>query len=106
MKYIISLLAALFFTNAYAANTPFDLEFIDTMSEHHHRTVDMSVLALERSNNPEVRAVASKLIEVQEPEIDLMQRLRTENYHMQSSQINYRMMGMAQSVLTSNYETL
>lgn len=50
-----------------------DLMFAAMMIPHHQQAVDMSNLALEKSSNPEVQALATQIRDAQAPEIEQMQ---------------------------------
>ena len=55
--------------NGYSST---DLMFAEMMIPHHQQAVVMSELALERSTNPEVRALAEEIRSAQAPEIEQM----------------------------------
>ncbi|WP_448811852.1 DUF305 domain-containing protein [Agromyces bauzanensis] len=50
-----------------------DIMFAQMMIPHHQQAVDMSDLALERSTDPELRALAQQIRDAQAPEIEQMQ---------------------------------
>ena len=49
-----------------------DVSFAQDMIPHHRQATEMAKLAASRTNNPDVLAVASKIIAAQQPEIDAM----------------------------------
>jgi len=50
-----------------------DIMFALMMIPHHQQAVDMSELALDRSSDPDVRALAEQIRDAQSPEIEQMQ---------------------------------
>ncbi len=63
-----------------AAQEPFDRAFIDEMIPHHASAIEMSEVALEESDNPEIRELAEGIIEEQEREIAQLREWREEWY--------------------------
>ena len=59
---------------------PFDRAFIDMMVPHHEAAVTMAKAVLERGQNPEVKALAEKIITAQEKEIKQMNSWRSKWY--------------------------
>ena len=49
-----------------------DVSFAQDMIPHHRQATEMASLAADRTDNPEIRDLASKIIAAQQPEIDLM----------------------------------
>jgi uncharacterized protein (DUF305 family) len=62
------------------ADAEFDLRFINAMIPHHEGAVEMAQEALERSDRPEIRAMAQEIIDAQEQEITQMETWRQEWY--------------------------
>lgn len=56
-----------------AGFSPADIMFAQMMIPHHQQAVDMSELAIEKAVDPEVRALAEQIRDVQAPEIELME---------------------------------
>lgn len=56
-----------------AGFSPADIMFAQMMIPHHQQAVDMSELALEKSADPEVLALAEQIRDAQAPEIELME---------------------------------
>jgi uncharacterized protein (DUF305 family) len=59
---------------------PFDRAFIDAMIPHHEAAVEMARDARENAERPELRELASQIIEAQEREIGQLRRWRAEWY--------------------------
>ena len=62
------------------AAQPSDVQFIDSMIQHHQGAIDMANLALEEAENEELRTMAEDIIAAQEGEIAQMQEWRAEWY--------------------------
>jgi uncharacterized protein (DUF305 family) len=58
----------------------FDKAFIDAMIPHHQSAIEMATVALEDSNNPEIREIARNIVGAQKREIAQMQAWREEWY--------------------------
>jgi len=56
----------------------FDRMFVDMMIPHHEGAIVMAKDALAKSQRPEVKDLAQKILDAQQPEIDLMNRWKTE----------------------------
>ena len=63
-----------------ADKKPFDKAFIDAMIPHHRSAIDMANVALEDSENPEIRKIARAIVDTQGREIERMQGWRNEWY--------------------------
>ena len=59
-----------------AADANFDLRFIEAMTAHHQGAIAMAQDALQKSQRPEVRELASEIATSQQAEIDQMQQWR------------------------------
>ena len=81
-----------------ADRAPFDLQFIDTMSEHHRGAIEMSEMALKRSENAELKKFAQKIIDDQKKEIAQMKQWRDGWYPGAQPAKNMEMPGMADSM--------
>jgi uncharacterized protein (DUF305 family) len=63
-----------------AKQEPFDKAFIDHMIPHHESAIDMARVALENSNNTEIKEIARDIVAAQQSEIEQMQSWRHEWY--------------------------
>ncbi len=59
---------------------PFDLVFLDAMIPHHESAIEAGQIALEESENSEIRSLAEEIISSQQAEIDQMTAWRSEWY--------------------------
>lgn len=59
---------------------PFDRAFIDAMIPHHESAISMAEVALERSENEEIRTLAQDILEAQRKEIEQMNAWRERWY--------------------------
>jgi uncharacterized protein (DUF305 family) len=63
-----------------AGRRPFDRAFIDAMIPHHESAIEMAGVALDESENPEIREIAGAIVDAQEREIAQMRDWRQEWY--------------------------
>lgn len=63
-----------------AGQRPFDKAFIDAMTPHHESAIAMAEVALEKSQNPEIRRIAQDIVSSQQREISQMREWREEWY--------------------------
>lgn len=77
-----------------AAEQPYDLQFIDSMTNHHQGAVMMSEMALQQTQNAELRAFLQKIIDDQTREIAQMKEWRDKWYAGKPSALNMEMPGM------------
>jgi uncharacterized protein (DUF305 family) len=63
-----------------ANKDPFDKAFIDAMIPHHRSAISMARLALQESDNPEIREIARNIVGAQKKEIAQMQEWRRKWY--------------------------
>ncbi len=63
-----------------AGQRPFDQAFIDAMIPHHESAIEMAKVALEESEDPEIREIAQGIVNAQESEIAQMEQWRAEWY--------------------------
>lgn len=63
-----------------ANEEPFDRAFIDNMMPHHESAIAMAEVALQESENPEIREIAQDIVDAQEREIAQMREWRQDWY--------------------------
>ncbi len=85
-------------SNPNAASAPYDLQFIDAMTHHHQGAVEMSKVALTKSNNEELKKFAQKIIDDQQGEIAQMKEWREKWFSGKTAALNMEMPGMADSM--------
>ena len=81
-----------------AAGQPYDLQFIDTMIHHHQGAIDMAKTALTKTNNPELKTFAQKIIDDQNKEIARMKDWREKWFAGKPAAMNMEMPGMNDSM--------
>lgn len=81
-----------------ADKQPYDLQFIDTMIQHHQAAIVMAKMVLAKSKNQELRKFAQKIISVQETEIEKMESWRDQWYQFNLDAINMKLPGMTDSM--------
>jgi uncharacterized protein (DUF305 family) len=59
-----------------AAKAPYDVQFLDTMSEHHRDGIKMMQLAVDKAQSQDIKQMAQKGIDDQNQDIDDMKSLR------------------------------
>ena len=65
---------------AMGTNAPYDALFIDSMIMHHQGAIDMAQQALKEAEHPEIKTLATALVQAQEAEIAQMQAWRKRWY--------------------------
>ena len=63
-----------------ANKEPFDKAFIDAMIPHNQSAIEMSQVALDKSDNPQIKELAENIISAQQEEIEQMKQWRNEWY--------------------------
>jgi uncharacterized protein (DUF305 family) len=61
-----------------ADKEPFDKAFIDAMIPHHQSAIEMARVAVQRSENPQIKHLAGHIISAQRSEIEQMEQWREE----------------------------
>ncbi len=90
-----------------AASQPYDLQFIDTMIHHHQGAVMMSKMALQKTENDELKPFLQQIIDDQAKEIARMKEWREKWYPGKPSALNMEMPGMkmgSEKMNTSSHE--
>ncbi len=81
-----------------AANAPYDLQFIDTMSAHHQGAIDMAMMAETKAQHQELKDFAAKIVADQRREIAQMKEWRSQWYAGRPEALNMEMPGMMDSM--------
>lgn len=81
-----------------AANAPFDLQFIDTMTHHHDAAVDMAKMAPNFTKNAELIKFANAVIIDQSKEMQQMADWRKNWFDGKPAALNMEMPGMKESM--------
>ena len=81
-----------------AADSPVDLQFIDSMIAHHQGAVDMAKLGIGRAGRAEMKTFCAAVIADQEREITQMKRWRDEWFKNASPAINMDFPGMREGM--------
>jgi len=89
-----------------AANAPYDLQFLDTMSAHHQSAVDMAKTVVAKSSNAELKSFAAKIIRDQNKEIAQMKNWRGKWFAEKPPAMNMEMPGMMDSMRSMNMKKL
>jgi uncharacterized protein (DUF305 family) len=63
-----------------ADKNPFDKAFIDNMIPHHQSAIEMSQVALEKTDNPQIKNLATGIVSAQQREISQMEQWRIQWY--------------------------
>ena len=87
-----------------AAEQPYDLQYLDSMIHHHNGAVMMAKMVLGKTERPELKLFAQKIIDDQTKEIGYMQQLRDQWYAGKPSSVNMEMPGMIGGMKTMNSE--
>lgn len=81
-----------------AANQPYDLQFVDTMTQHHQGAIEMAEMALKKTTNAELKTFARKIIDDQKKEIAQMKDWREKWFSGKPAAVNMEMPGMMDSM--------
>lgn len=76
------------------AQAPFDVQFLDTMSQHHRDGIKMMEMAVDKAQSPKIKSDAKKMMEDQQVEIDDMQTLKGKIQPDAAEAINMQLPGM------------
>ena len=85
-----------------AANAPFDVQFLDTMSQHHRDGIKMMDVALDKAESAAVKDKAEMMRDAQEKEIGELKSMRDDN---SPEAVNMKLPGM-KPMSTAKLETL
>ena len=85
-------------TSPGASKAPFDHQFLDTMSAHHHIGMEIAQMAESKSSHGEIKGLAKMMHEDQEKNIAHMQKLKQQRYGGKGDAINMQILGMKESM--------
>ena len=88
-----------------AAEAPFDLQFLDTMTAHHQSAIEMAQMATKAQHN-EIQALATAIVKDQQSEIYQMKVWRTLWFADKASAMNMQMPGMRSSMTPTHMNEL
>lgn len=77
-----------------AAKAPYDIQFLDTMAEHHREGIEMFKLAADKAKADKVRAKARQMMADQEKEISELEGMRDEVKPGAPPAVNRKLPGM------------
>ena len=77
-----------------AADQPYDLQYIDGMIHHHEGAIQMSNMVLGKTERPELKEFAHKIIDDQTREIAELKQLREQWFSGRPSALNMDLPGM------------
>jgi uncharacterized protein (DUF305 family) len=84
--------------SADAEQRKFDHQFLDTMSMHHARGIQMAELVKDHGKHDELKQMAKKMIDDEQQDIKQLQQMKEQWYAGQGDATNRRMRGMKESV--------
>jgi uncharacterized protein (DUF305 family) len=87
-----------------AAAAPYDLQFLDSMIHHHNGAVMMAKMVLSKTERPELKAFAQKIIDDQTREMGQMKQVRDRWYGGKPEAVNMEMAGMVGGMKMMNSE--
>lgn len=77
-----------------AAKAPYDIQFLDTMAEHHREGIEMFKLAAGKAEHEEVRAKAQRMMAEQQEEIPELEGMRDDVKPGVPQSVNRKLPGM------------
>jgi uncharacterized protein (DUF305 family) len=89
-----------------AANAPYDLQFLDTMTEQHQVAIEMTNPIVAKTDNAELKAFAEKIISNQNNEIAQMKNWREKWFAEKPPAKNMEMPGMVDSMKRMNMKKM
>ncbi|MDQ9170060.1 DUF305 domain-containing protein [Oxalobacteraceae bacterium R-40] len=81
-----------------AERQAFDHQFLDTMSMHHARGIQMAELVKDHAAHDELKQIAQKMIDDEQKDIKQLQQMKEQWYAGKGDATNSRMRGMRESV--------
>lgn len=77
-----------------AAKAPYDIQFLDTMAQHHREGIKMFQMAADKAESKELRDKAQKMVDDQKKEIPELKTMRDEIKPNAPEAINRKLPGM------------
>lgn len=77
-----------------AAEAPYDIQYLDTMAEHHREGIEMFKLAADKAQDEKVRAKAQQMIDDQQKEIPELEGMRDDVKPGAPQDVNRKLPGM------------
>lgn len=77
-----------------AAKAPYDIQYLDTMVEHHREGIKMFQMAVDKAESKELRDKAQMMIDAQQKEIPMLMAMRDDVKDDVPEAINMKFSGM------------
>lgn len=77
-----------------AAKAPFDIQYLDGMSQHHRDGIKMMKMAVDKAQSPEIKSMAQRMMDDQQKEIEELKSIREHVKADAPEAINMKMPGM------------
>lgn len=77
-----------------AARAPYDIQFLDTMVQHHRDGIKMFQMAVDKAHSKELRDKAQMMIDAQEKEIPVLKSMRDDVKSDAPDAVNMKFPGM------------
>lgn len=77
-----------------AAKAPYDIQFLDTMAQHHREGIGMFKMGAKKSKNPKLKEMSQKMVDDQKKEISELKSMRDNINATAPEAINRNLPGM------------
>lgn len=77
-----------------AAKAPYDIQFLDTMAEHHREGIKMFQMAVDKAESQKLRDKAQEMVDAQKKEIPELKSMRDDVKPNVPEAINMKLSGM------------
>ncbi len=81
-------------SSPHAAKAPYDIQYLDTMAEHHREGIKMFQIAVDKAESKELRDKAQTMIDAQQKEIPELKAMRDDVKPNMPEAINMKLPGM------------
>ena len=81
-------------SSPYAAKAPYDIQFLDTMAQHHREGIEMFQMGIDKAQNDNLRDMAKRMKDDQEKEISELKSMREDIKSDAPEAINRKLPGM------------